>query len=547
MALSRLTFLALAASLAAAAAPQSGLRARVFLSGLAAPVAVVQDPTSSSRQFVVQQGGRILVIQNGQLLARPFLDLTMTVAFGGERGLLGLAFPPDYAQTRHFYVHFSAPGSLMQVARYQRNPNDPTLALPGSRRNILRTVRPFDNHNAGTLHFGPDGFLYIPTGDGGSAGDPSNYSQNPDSLLGKMLRIDPRTDAFPSDPHRNYAVPPTNPFLDGLPISALPEIFAFGLRNPWKFSFDDPRLLGTGAMLIADVGQDTWEEVNYVPRGESGQNFGWARREGNAFYAPGPTAFSPDTRPAHVYDHSLGFSITGGYVYRGLKLGRAFFGRYFFGDFVSGRVWSCKFARDSRTGRWLAIDVREHTAELSQGAQLGNVSSIDVDTSGELWISDYQGRLLAVDLEGTALRTVVASAGRIASGGGRHAVQDDEHVLKLAPLPADPSRAGVLAMFKTSVTNPATMGFELVGKMTTGGGLLRVAFRRWSDDQFVQVRAYRIDATRRRFLFTGINNAADFVRNDGRIELRVTTEQDTGITGAQTEWNLLDVRVSATG
>ncbi|MCC6403746.1 MAG: PQQ-dependent sugar dehydrogenase [Fimbriimonadaceae bacterium] len=529
------------------ASAQSGLRAREVLTGLESPIAVIQDPTSSTRRFVVQQGGKILVLEGNVLLSRPFLDLSSVVTVGGERGLLGLTFPPDYAQTRYFYVNFSAPGSLMQLARYQRNPNDPTLALPGSRRNILRTVRPFFNHNAGTIAFGPDGYLYLPTGDGGSAGDPSNYSQNPQSLLGKMLRIDPRTDGFPSDPLRNYAIPPTNPFLDGEPITALPEVFDFGLRNPWKFSFDDLRLLGNGAMVIADVGQDTWEEVNYVPRGQSGHNFGWARREGNMFYAPGPTAFMPDTRPALVYDHSQGSSITGGHVYRGLKLGRPFFGRYFYGDFVSGRFWSCKFAFDSRTGRWNGIDIREHTQELELGASLGNISSLDVDSSGEAWIVDYQGRLLAIDLMGTALRTVVASDGRIASGGARHAVQDDQHLLKLAPVPAVPGKTGVIAMFKTTTPNIATLGFEAVGQMSAGGALLRVSFRRWSDDQFVQVRAYRMDALRRRFQVTDVGNSGDYIRNDGRVELKLTTEQTSGVSGAQTWWNVLDLKVSQTG
>ncbi|MGE0001572.1 MAG: sorbosone dehydrogenase family protein [Fimbriimonadaceae bacterium] len=538
------TAVLLALVTASSAPAQSGLRAQEVLSGLSSPIAVIHDPTRTGSRFVVEQGGLIRVLEGTSLRTLPFLDLSSQLEFGGERGLLGLAFAPDYASSGYFYVNFSAPGSFMQLARFQRNPNDPNRALPGSRRNILRTSRPLANHNAGTIHFGPDGYLYLPTGDGGGAGDTQNYSQNPSSLLGKMLRIDPRTDAFPSDPHRNYAIPPSNPFLYGIPIDALPEIFAFGLRNPWKFSFDDTRLLGNGAMLVADVGQDLWEEVNYVPRGESGQNFGWARREGNAFYSPGPTAFSPDTRPALVYDHSLGSSITGGYVYRGLKLGRYFFGRYFYGDFVSGRVWSCNFYRDSRTGRWLARDNREHTADLEQGAQLGNIASIDVDSSGELWITDYQGRLLAINFLGTALRTVVASSGRIESGNARYAVQDDQYFLKLAPVVTDPGKCGVVAMFKTGVTTPTALGFEAVGQMTAGAGLLRVALRRWSDDQFVQVRAYRIDTLRRRFQVADVGNAADYVRSDGRVELRLTTEQDVGTTGARTWWNLIDARIT---
>lgn len=536
--------LVLSAAVAAMSQAQTGLRAREVVSGLSSPVAMIQDPTDATRKFIVQQGGLILVLVGETVRPTPFLDLSTDVVFGGEQGLLGLAFPRDYATSGKFYVNFTRGGPFMQLAEFRRDPSNPERAQRNTRRNILATSRPFDNHNAGCIHFGPDGYLYVPTGDGGSGGDPDNVSQNPQSLLGKMLRIDPSRDDFPSDPNRNYGVPASNPFSDGVPVSALPEIWAFGLRNPWKFSFDDPRLLGTGAVVVADVGQGSYEEVNYVPPGPGGQNFGWKRREGDSLFSNTPLAFSPDTRPALTYGHSEGQSVTGGYVYRGLRLGQAFFGRYFFADYVSGRVWSCKFSLDNRTGRWMGIDRREHTQELSSTTFIGNPSAIEADSNGELFIVDYQGRILSVERLGVALRGIILAGGRIVSGGARHLVAQDQKSLVLAPVPAEPRLTSVTAVFSTVSTLGSTLGMEWVGRVRSGAGLVRFSFRRWSDGAWVQVRAYRIDTAVRRFRATDLGASTAYVRgSDGRIEMRATVELDSGVTGAQTEFDYATVTV----
>ena len=315
-----------------------------YVSGLNAPVEFVQDPSSPSVQFVVEQGGRIRVIQNGALLPTPFLDVSGAISSGGERGLLGLAFSPDYAVSRRFFVNFTDTNGNTVVARFKRSIGNPLVADPATRFDLRwdggqRFIeQPFANHNGGHLAFGPDGFLYVGLGDGGSGDDPFNNAQRPDTLLGKLLRINVLVGD--QDPE-GYVVPGDNPFVDGVPIPALPEIWAFGLRNPWKFSFDDPALGGTGAMLIGDVGQNAYEEVDYQPPAAGGRNYGWRVFEGAHPYiaSPGP-AYLPLVGPIAEYDHTVGHSITGGFVYRGYSLGAAYRGRYFYADFVNARVWS---------------------------------------------------------------------------------------------------------------------------------------------------------------------------------------------------------------
>ncbi len=232
---------------------------------------------------------------------------------------------------------------------------------------------------------GPDGYLYIGLGDGGSGNDPDHRAQNPNDLLGKMLRIDvnvPDADPF------GYRIPPDNPFLGGNP--ARDEIWAFGLRNPWRYSFDDVARGGTGALVIADVGQNRFEEINYEPRGASGRNYGWRNREGaHDNVTNRPLAYQPATDPIFEYGRSDGISVTGGFVYRGTRLGAAYRGRYFFADY-SGRVWSLALAVGA-TGEAQASDRREHTAELGGTAVLGNISSFGVDADGELFIVNHNG------------------------------------------------------------------------------------------------------------------------------------------------------------
>ena len=280
------------------------LRGAVAVSGLASPVAFVQDSTDPTVQYVVEQGGRIRVVQSGRLLLPDFLDLSRAISSGGERGLLGLAFPPDDASSGRFYVNFTNTSGDTVVARFKRSP-DRLTADPGSRFDLLwstgeRVIRqPYANHNGGNLAFGPDGFLYIGMGDGGGADDPGNRAQDPTTLLGKMLRIDVNV---PDTDERGFRVPAGNPFLSGQPLGALPEIWDFGLRNPWRFSFDDPTLGGTGALVIGDVGQNWYEEIDYEPPGAGGRNYGWRLREGaHPRVTTLPPAFLPLIDPIIEY------------------------------------------------------------------------------------------------------------------------------------------------------------------------------------------------------------------------------------------------------
>ncbi|MBA2303119.1 MAG: PQQ-dependent sugar dehydrogenase [Acidobacteria bacterium] len=383
-------------SIAADSAAQ--FRVSVHASGFTEPVAIVQDPTDSSVQFVVEQRGRIRVFRAGVVLPTDFLDLRSSVRAGGEQGLLGLAFPPDAGATGRFFVNFTNTDGHTVVARYRR-PLNPLMADPSSRFDLrwngpsgpALIEQPFSNHNGGHLAFGPDGHLYIGMGDGGSGNDPNHFAQDPRTLLGKMLRVDV---SVPDSNPIGYAVPVDNPFPAG---GTRPEIWSFGWRNPWRYTFDDLSRGGTGAMIAADVGQNQWEEVNYEPRGRSGRNYGWRNREGARDNVTNlPPAFTPLVDPIHEYNHSVGSSITGGYVYRGTSLGIGFRGRYFFADFVRSRVWSLALAIDDR-GEAVASDVREHTTELGGSAQLAGVSSFGVDAGGELLIVSYsRGVILKV-------------------------------------------------------------------------------------------------------------------------------------------------------
>lgn len=376
------------------------LRARVHASGFTQPVAFVQDPSDPAVQFVVEQGGRIRAIRGGQLLPTDFLNLTGAIRSGGEQGLLGLAFPPDAGLTGRFYVNFTDANGATVVARFRRSSNS-LIADAGSRFDLRWNGagasavidQPFANHNGGHLAFGPDGLLYIGLGDGGSANDPNHFAQDRASLLGKMLRIDVNV---PDSHPIGYVVPPDNPFVAG---GARPEVWSFGWRNPWRYSFDDPARGGTGALIAADVGQNAFEEVNHEPRGRGGRNYGWRNREGaHDNVTTRPPAFGPLVDPIYEYPHTVGRSITGGVVYRGTSLGAAFRGRYFFGDFITSRVWSLALTVDAN-GEAKASDVREHTADLGGAAQLAGVSSFGVDANGELYIVSYT-RGVVVKLQG---------------------------------------------------------------------------------------------------------------------------------------------------
>jgi glucose/arabinose dehydrogenase len=377
------------------------LRTRVYSSGLVQPIAFVQDPDDRGVQFVVQQAGRIRVLRNGgAIVPTDFLDLSAAIRCCSEEGLLGLAFPPDAATSRRFFVNVTDRAGNAVVARHRRSAD--ALVADAASRFDLRwgaagqpfIAQPFANHKGGHLAFGPDGFLYIGLGDGGSGNDPGHRAQNPATLLGKMLRIDVSVpDANPS----GYQVPADNPFVRGGPAGVLPEIWSFGLRNPWRYFFDDRSRGGTGALVIGDVGQDRFEEVNYEPASRGGRNYGWRNREGAHDNVTSlPPAYTPLTEPIHEYTHSVGQSITGGYVYRGSALPASFRGRYFFADFIVGRVFSIGLALDAN-GEARATDLIEHTNELANTGSVGSVSSFGVDADGELYLVSYfTGRVLKI-------------------------------------------------------------------------------------------------------------------------------------------------------
>jgi glucose/arabinose dehydrogenase len=383
-------------ALQSAGVAQTGLRLVAYASGFSQPLAIVQDPTNLSVQVVLEQGGRARVVRAGVVLPTDFLDLRAAVSCCGERGLLGLAFAPDYASSGRFYVNFTNPSGHTVVARFKRSA-DPLVADPGSRvdlrwNGIPFIAQPYPNHNGGHLAFGPDGYLYIGLGDGGSGFDPEHRAQTPGELLGKMLRID--VNVSDADPV-GYRVPTDNPFLTSPPAGTRPEIWSFGLRNPWRYSFDDPSRGGTGALVIGDVGQGAWEEIDYEPRGRGGRNYGWRNREGaHDAVTSRPPAFTPLVDPIFEYDRASGMSITGGFVYRGQALGPAFVGRYFFADYVQARIWSIALSIDGN-GEAHVSGLINHTIELGGSGAIGNVSSFGVDADGELFIvSHSSGRIL---------------------------------------------------------------------------------------------------------------------------------------------------------
>ena len=372
------------------------LQAELVVTGLTQPVAFVQDPSDSSVQLIVQQDGRVRALKNGVLQTNDYLDLRSVVLDSGEQGLLGLAFAPNYATSRRVFVNFINLSGNTVVARFMRSAGDPLRADPASRFDLVWPggqrfiAQPFANHNGGNLVFGPDGFLYVGMGDGGSGNDPFHLAQSPASLLGKMLRLDV---SVPDNDPEGYNIPAGNPFVGQAGV--LPEIWSFGLRNPWRWSFDSPAHGGTGALVIGDVGQSSFEEIDYEPAGRGGRNYGWRNREGAHNNVTTLPPFSqPLTDPIFDYGRSSGGSITGGFVYRGSVLGAGFRGRYLFGDFVSSRIWSIQLTVDPSTREATASDLREHTAELGSAAQLP--SSFGVDARGELYIVTYGGSVYRI-------------------------------------------------------------------------------------------------------------------------------------------------------
>jgi glucose/arabinose dehydrogenase len=346
--------------------PDGGVKLEEVVSGLESPV-FLTAPAGDARLFVVEQPGRIRVVENGRLLPEPFLDLTDQVKYGGEQGLLSVAFHPDYARNGYLYVDYTDGNGTTRIERYRVSGTDRNRADPASVKRLLTIEQPYANHNGGLVVFGPDEKLYIGMGDGGSGGDPQGNGQNPDVLLGKLLRID-------VDQGEPYGIPAGNPYAKG---GGRGEIWSIGMRNPWRFSFDRT----AGLLYVADVGQSSWEEVDVVPASQAGLNYGWNVAEGNHCYGGDSCDRGGTVTPALEYDHSDGCSITGGYVYRGKRL-PALAGHYFYADYCRG--WIRSFRYD------------DGKAEEPKDWDLGNVGqvlSFGEDSAGELYVLTAGGQV----------------------------------------------------------------------------------------------------------------------------------------------------------
>jgi glucose/arabinose dehydrogenase len=363
------TFVPALAFLAAFAA---SVKLRLVVEGLDRPVVVAQAGDGSGRLFIAQQGGQIRLFDGTRLLPVPFLDLSSFVSRGSEQGLLGLAFHPGYETNGFFYVNLTDAAGDTQILRFTASA-DPDIADPASAVPLLAVDQPFANHNGGQLAFGPDGKLWIGLGDGGSAGDPGDRAQSGSTLLGKILRVD-------VDLGLPYAIPEDNPFIADSAVRD--EIWALGLRNPWRFSFD--RL--EGDLFIADVGQNVWEEVSLEAAASGGgRNYGWRRMEGSHCFDPASGCNEASlVLPILEYSHSFGCSVTGGYRYRGSEM-PDHFGTYFFGDFCSGRIWGG--IESAETGSWTATELLD--SELL-------ISTFGEDERGELYAADLNGALYRI-------------------------------------------------------------------------------------------------------------------------------------------------------
>jgi glucose/arabinose dehydrogenase len=349
------------------------------VSGFSAPVGVTNARDGSGRLFVVEQTGAVRIVKDGSVLPTPFIDLSRSVSGGGEQGLLGLAFHPSYKTNGKLYLSYTDLNGTSVIREYRVSGSDPDRVDGRTGRTLLRVKQPYENHNGGHIAFGPDGYLYIGFGDGGSGGDPGNRAQSLSTLLGKLLRIDVdrRTGSLA------YGIPSTNPYVGR---SGLDQIWAYGLRNPWGFSFDR----ATGDLWIGDVGQSAWEEVDraLAVRGRNagrGLNFGWRVMEGAHCYGPSSGCVSTGkTLPLTEYEHSAGrCSITGGNVYRG-KAYPDLVGAYLFGDYCSGEIWYVDRGAARGVAPQRALDTN------------ASITGFGEDQAGELYLTDAAGTLYRI-------------------------------------------------------------------------------------------------------------------------------------------------------
>ena len=362
----------------AAGTPVEGtppLTTQRVVGGLDQPVDLQAPPGDHARLFVVEQPGRIRIVRNGAVAA-TFLDIVGRVGSGGERGLLGLAFHPRYAENGRFFVNYTDRAGDTHISEFRAQPPASDSADPASERPLLFVAQPFPNHNGGGLAFGNDGKLYIALGDGGSGGDPLGNGQDLGTPLGKILRVD-------VDAGAPFAVPADNPFVST--PGAFPAIWAYGLRNPWRISFDR----ASGDLMIGDVGQGAFEEVDVgLASRRGGENYGWNVMEGNhCFDPPAGCSSAGLTLPVVEYSHGDGCSITGGYVYRGCRM-PGYQGTYFYGDYCTALVRSFRFQNGA------AADQRDWTSALSRGVDA--ISSFGVDADGEIYIVDHTGEIYRI-------------------------------------------------------------------------------------------------------------------------------------------------------
>ncbi|GAB3360205.1 PQQ-dependent sugar dehydrogenase [Lysobacter tyrosinilyticus] len=369
------------------------VRVRRVVAGLNQPAFLAPVPDGTGRVFVTELAGRILVLSpaTGAVAATPFLDLTGQLSTDGERGLLGFSTAPDFATSGTFYVFVTVPDGTIEIRRYRTFITDREHADPATGDAILRVPHPRNNHNGGWIGFDAAGLLYIAIGDGGGGGDPDNNGQNPNTLLGKILRIDPTRDDFPGDASRDYGIPPANPFAAG---GGAPEVLAYGLRNPFRNSFDPV----TGNLWIGDVGQDVVEEVDLLRPADIGANFGWPIMEGTHAFRGGSTAGL--TPPIAEYLHGNGTrqgnTVIGGYVYRGVITSLQ--GQYVFADFIFPNVWTIPTAQVVQGTTLSSAEFTVRNADFAPNVgRFDNIASFGIDQSGNLYLIDLDGEIFVIE------------------------------------------------------------------------------------------------------------------------------------------------------
>ena len=373
-------------------APATPIHAVVVARGLALPVLYLASPTDTTKAYVLELQGKVKVLFNNVVQSTPVLDITGTVVTPGECGLLGMAFDPNFATNKFVYLHYNA-GSPVEtrIVRYTMNSSGTSLGSEFPIFSFQQTLE--TNHKGGAINFGADGMLYMMTGDGGGANDPNGFAQSPTSFFGKILRIDVTTDDFPGDSNQNYGIPASNPWVGVSGVK--PEIWAFGMRNPFRWSVDP----ATGGLLIADVGQDAFEELDYEPAGHSHRNYGWNMREALHASGNGGTAFFiPLTDPFLEYGHAIGETVIGGFIYRGSALDASFKGRYFFADYTIPKIFSIPFSFSGVEANPVSSSsMFNHTSTINASLGADAISgpvSVTPDATGEIMICDLNNGTL---------------------------------------------------------------------------------------------------------------------------------------------------------